>query len=83
MTARFGPPYMDWRDLDKVIRHADAFAADLLVIKVEGLDHYNCVPFDWLEDGASAFLLNGKKHIVLWVSPKSSAADVRFYPEDA
>lgn len=28
-------------------------------------------------------LLDGKKYIVLWVSPKSSAADVRFYPEDA
>ena len=69
----FGPLRMDWRDLEKVIALADAFALDLLVVKYDGKDRYNHLRLDWWREGHA----REEKFLVLHVSPASTSADVR------
>jgi hypothetical protein len=70
---------MDWRDLEKVVALADAFQIHTLVVKYLGKDHYNLVFFDQRDHDAQVY----GKFVVLHISPPSTAADVRYYPEDA
>ena len=64
--------------LGKVIAFADAWDTDYYVVKYDGHDQYSVLEFDQREVERA----RGEKFLVLHISPKTTAAGVRFFRDD-